>query len=135
MRPIARPWLRQSEADLEAAKVSLGAGRFEWACFQAQQSAEKALKAFLYDKGRTSILTHALDELVRECQKIDPTFAQVAEQAHLLALFYIPTRYPNALGAFQAPAEFYTHRDAQQCVNAATSVLAFVRGKLVQEQE
>jgi HEPN domain-containing protein len=41
-------WFRQAECDLAAALVSLNGGSYEWTCFQAQQSAEKALKALLY---------------------------------------------------------------------------------------
>jgi len=38
-------WLRQAEKDLRHAENSLQSGDYEWACFAAQQSAEKALKA------------------------------------------------------------------------------------------
>lgn len=56
MKRIASKWLRQAEADLLAAKDSLDHGHHEWACFQCHQAAEKALKAFLYEKGYTSIM-------------------------------------------------------------------------------
>jgi HEPN domain-containing protein len=35
-------WFRQAERDLEQAESSHREGRHEWACFAAQQSAEKA---------------------------------------------------------------------------------------------
>jgi len=35
-------WIRQADKDLSGAKNSLKAGDYEWSCFQAQQSAEKA---------------------------------------------------------------------------------------------
>jgi len=38
----AKRWLAQARRDLKAAKDSSSAGNFEWACFQAQQAAEKA---------------------------------------------------------------------------------------------
>ncbi|MBX6423069.1 HEPN domain-containing protein [Thermosulfurimonas sp. F29] len=41
-------WLTQALRDLRQAEISLGAGLFEWACFAAQQAAEKAVKA-LYE--------------------------------------------------------------------------------------
>ena len=40
-------WLKQADKDLEAANDSKETTHYEWACFQAQQSAEKALKALL----------------------------------------------------------------------------------------
>jgi HEPN domain-containing protein len=36
-------WLAQADRDLEQARASQRDGRHEWACFAAQQSAEKAL--------------------------------------------------------------------------------------------
>lgn len=49
MRKEAKKWLRQAEADLKACRDNLKDGNFEWSCFQTQQSAEKALKAYLYN--------------------------------------------------------------------------------------
>lgn len=40
-------WLKQAYSDLQAAEDSAGSDHHEWACFQAQQAAEKALKALL----------------------------------------------------------------------------------------
>lgn len=45
---FARAGLEQAEADLRAADHSMAGGSYEWACFQAQQAGEKALKAYLY---------------------------------------------------------------------------------------
>ena len=41
----SRDWLRQAIHDLEQAEESRRAGRYDWACFAAQQAAEKAVKA------------------------------------------------------------------------------------------
>ena len=41
----AHDGLRQAVRDLEQAADSQAAGRHEWACFAAQQGAEKAVKA------------------------------------------------------------------------------------------
>lgn len=38
-------WLKQARRDLLHAKMDLKEGFYEWACFSAQQAAEKALKA------------------------------------------------------------------------------------------
>ena len=67
----ARAWFEQAEADLRAAELSASGGANEWACFQAQQAGEKALKALLYGRGFTSIITHSLRRLVRECEALD----------------------------------------------------------------
>jgi HEPN domain-containing protein len=41
----AHDWLAQAERDLDQARDSQAAGRYEWACFAAQQAGEKAAKA------------------------------------------------------------------------------------------
>jgi len=47
IRPEIQDWLKEAEADLKHAKDSLKLESYHWACFAAQQSAEKALKAFV----------------------------------------------------------------------------------------
>ena len=41
----AYDWFNQALRDIEQAEDSRKAGRHEWACFAAQQAAEKAVKA------------------------------------------------------------------------------------------
>jgi HEPN domain-containing protein len=130
MRKITVKWLKQAEADLKAAGDSLISHNFEWSCFQSQQSGEKALKALLYEKGYTSVITHSLKELVRECVKFDASFNKLSKVARTLDMFYIPTRYPNGLGGDLAPTEFYEKEDAEQCINSAESILNTVRNSL-----
>lgn len=45
MSDRSRDWLTQARRDLDQAKDSRRAARHEWACFAAQQAAEKAVKA------------------------------------------------------------------------------------------
>ncbi len=123
MRQEAQRWLRQAEADLEGARVSMAGGRYEWACFQAQQAGEKALKAYLYGKGHTSIMTHSLTELVRECRRLEPALSQLVDAAKFLDMFYISTRYPNGLAGSLTPAEFYEKRDAERCLSSSELIL------------
>ncbi len=115
----AKKWLRQSGADLKAAKDSFNNKNYEWACFQSQQAAEKMLKSFLYAKGYTSVVTHSLKELTRECEKLKSDFSQIKEAAHQLDMYYIPTRYPNGLAGDLAPVDFYEKGDAEKCLNYA----------------
>jgi len=123
MRKEAKKWLRQAEADLKAAKDSLEHGNFEWSCFQSQQGAEKCLKALLYNKGYTSIVTHSVKRLVAEALKINKSLSELSSDARFLDMFYIPTRYPNSLDEDMAPTDFYEEEDAQKCLNSATLIL------------
>ncbi len=131
MRKIASKWLRQAEADIKAAKDSIKNGNYEWSCFQSQQCGEKGLKACLYEKGFTSILTHSLKELLKECSRLDASFNVLSKDARSLDMFYIPTRYPNGLGGNLAPTEFYEREDAEKCINSAESILNVVKRFLI----
>jgi HEPN domain-containing protein len=124
---FSRAWFEQAEADLRAAELSASGGAYEWACFQAQQAGEKALKGFLYARGFTSIVTHSLRRLVRECQVLEPPFAELAEAARLLDQHYIPTRYPNGLDEETPPTRYYERSDADRCLLSARSILERVK--------
>jgi HEPN domain-containing protein len=52
MSDRSKEWLAQAQRDLEQARSSQREGRHEWACFAAQQSAEKAVKALHLSKGQ-----------------------------------------------------------------------------------
>ena len=120
-------WLRQAEKDLESARDSSKAGHYEWACFQSQQAAEKALKAFLYSKGLRAVLTHSIRELVLDCSKYESDFSNFLSQAKVLDTYYIATRYPNGLVGNEIPAQYYSEEDASQCINYAGLILRIVK--------
>ncbi|MEX2751214.1 MAG: HEPN domain-containing protein, partial [Candidatus Freyarchaeota archaeon] len=63
MRGEARRWLEEAEWDLETAEYLHRNGRFNAACFYAQQSAEKAVKALLYSINE-SPWGHSVRELI-----------------------------------------------------------------------
>lgn len=120
---LAQTWYEQARADLAAAQASSAAGHYEWACFQAQQAGEKALKAFLYSHGRTSVITHSLRRLAREAATDHSAFAELDEAARWLDQHYIPTRYPNGLDTAMAPAAYYEEGDAEKCLRSARLIL------------
>lgn len=117
-------WLRQAEHDLvEVARTTLGATQYDWACFAAQQSAEKAIKA-LYHHHHAEGWGHLLDRLVEGILAEEPELAALQTAAKILDKFYIPTRYPNGL-AEGAPADAYTDVEAKQAIRYAQDILAF----------
>jgi len=61
-------WLTQAKRDLKAAKDSARNENYEWACFQAQQAAEKAVKALLYAYG-ASAWGYSVVELLEKIEK------------------------------------------------------------------
>lgn len=118
-------WFSQAEQDLKAAKSSLNSEHFEWACFQSQQSAEKALKAFLMLKGKRELLTHSVYALLKECSVFEKKFNSLME-TKALDQYYILTRYPGGLPD-GSPHEFYKLEDAEKCVSYAGKILSMIR--------
>jgi HEPN domain-containing protein len=108
-------WSRQAEADLRAAGVLCDAGEWSHSCFQAQQAAEKALKALLAERDQ-DLRSHSLAALLRELGGEAPQ--QWASQARALDKLYAPTRYPDALGD-AAPMDVFGPEDAELAMNAA----------------
>ena len=98
---------------------------YEWACFQVQQAAEKALKALWLGNGFEpwghSVL-RLIDEYPDESVRSGP-LAALRSAAKALDKLYIPTRYPNGLPDL-SPFEVYTDVEAQAAIAAARSVLA-----------
>ncbi len=133
MRPDPRAegarWLSQAERDLDDARFLTAHGRHHLACFLAQQSAEKALKAALYASGETTVLGHSAAELAKRAAQRDPRFESVAHPSTSLDKFYIPTRYPNAMPG-GIPSEAYDAGDAERAIGDAETVLTRVREAL-----
>ncbi len=121
---IAARWFEQARWDLKAAGDSKALGNYEWACFQAQQAAEKALKATILAAGAAHPTTHSVRILVAECERLDPRFAELRPAAEL-DQFYAPTRYPDALPG-DVPHAYYAEEAAERCLSLASSVIEFV---------
>ncbi|MEJ2249465.1 MAG: HEPN domain-containing protein [Candidatus Lokiarchaeota archaeon] len=104
-----KDWIKQADEDLNAAKDSEKNDHFEWACFQAQQSAEKSLKSFLL------FLKSEYDALKEKCQELD--------------MHYIQPRYPNGF-ASGYPAEYYNKKLALKCIEYAKAINQFIKKKI-----
>ncbi|MGB9718955.1 MAG: HEPN domain-containing protein [Thermoproteota archaeon] len=120
---LARRWLKQAERDLKAARDSFNSGNYEWACFQAQQAAEKALKAVLFLRGFRAVLTHSIFELVNrvgdeELKKEDVKF---------LDSVYVASRYPNSFSEEVVPSEYFDAGDAEKCLRLSELILERAR--------
>jgi HEPN domain-containing protein len=123
----ARRWLRQARHDRDAARLNAAQGFPEVACFLAQQSAEKALKAFLYARGQGPVLGHSTLALCGEAAALEGSFGALADRCRRLDQLYIPTRYPNGLPA-GIPHDFFTREQADGALRDLGAVLAVVEG-------
>jgi len=127
MRRNGDRWWREAQSDLAAARDSLKTGRHTWCCFQAQQAAEKGLKACLMAKGRSAVITHLLVELVLQCVRYDRSFPNIRNEAKELDRFYIPTRTPDGLAGNLTPSEYFTESDARDALRWCESILTVCR--------
>jgi len=120
----ARRWFTQALRDFKAARDSFEDGNYEWSCFQAQQAAEKALKALLYAYGR-GVWGHSLVELLNYLRDV----AEVSEELYVIARgldrHYIPSRYPNAFESGY-PGMYYDKPTAERAIRDAEVILDFI---------
>ena len=116
-------WMDQARGDLEHARADLNGGFHEWACFSAQQAAEKAVKAVFQAMGAEA-WGHAVADLLTELRQRHPVSETLVDAALELDKAYIPTRYPNAHPS-GAPRTRYTRTEATRLIGHADQVLQF----------
>jgi len=94
---VASVWLQRARSDLrlaEAALKTIGVVP-EDACFHAQQSAEKALKALLIAHGLPFPRTHVLETLLDLLKAADVDVPPDVDEAFVLTQYAVETRYPG----------------------------------------
>jgi HEPN domain-containing protein len=121
-------WFRQAEADLAHARTSVEARQYEWACFAAQQSAEKSLKALVEHLGGDS-WGHSVTMLFGSLADRVHVVPELLDAGKRLDKHYITTRYPNGFDQ-GAPVDYYTADEAHTAIDDATTILQFVRRSL-----
>ena len=126
MSSRADDWFNQAKRDLEQAKDSRRAERHEWACFAAQQAAEKAIKALHLSLGQEA-WGHVVAKLIDELPIVPPK--QLIEKGRVLDNFYIPARYPNGHPS-GAPFEHYGSLQSEEAIKYASEIIEFVDTKM-----
>lgn len=123
MPPRYEDWLRQAKRDLEHAKRALGDGDYEWACFAAQQSAEKAVKSVFLRLNRTA-WGHSVSALLQQLPSPWQADESLVNAGKELDKHYILPRYPNSYPQ-GAPYDYYTRAEAERAITHTTHILAF----------
>ena len=124
----ARDWLAQALRDLEQAEDSERGARHEWACFAAQQAAEKAVKALHLHLGQEA-WGHAVARLLEELPDTVGVPRELIEKGRVLDNFYIPARYPNSHPE-GAPFQHYGALQSAEAIRHAGEIVAFVRSQM-----
>ncbi len=118
-------WLRQAEYDLRAAEWNQQGGFFAPACFWAQQSAAKSLRAFLFFNGEDARETRSVVELIDRAMTYEEEFRSFVGTSTSLDIYYKTSRFPDALPG-GVPAEVISDRDAVEAVRQAADILEVI---------
>lgn len=119
-------WLEAAREDLEHAGHAEEGGYFQWACFSAQQAAEKAVKAVFQSMGAEA-WGHSVSDLLDELADRRNVPDELVDRAIELDKAYIATRYPDAHQS-GTPGQRYTRREANRLRGYAEEILEFSEG-------
>ena len=122
----ANDWFQQALRDLDQARDSQTAGRHEWACFAAQQAAEKAVKALHLALGQDA-WGHVVHRLLAELPVAVPP--ELTDRAKVLDAHYIPARYPNGHPE-GAPFEHFGSLQSREALDHAGAIVEFCRAEM-----
>jgi HEPN domain-containing protein len=115
----SRDWFTQALRDLEHAENDVRGGFYDWACFSAQQAAEKGVKAALQKLGAEA-WGHSVASLLEALPQKPP--ANLLDHALELDKAYIPARYPNAHPS-GAPHQLYVEAEARRLIGYAREII------------
>ncbi len=112
-------WIERARASLALAKSQKTPGiLLEDLCYQAQQAAEKALKAIYLKRGAAFPFVHSLDQLLAGLEDLGLETPEAVDQATLLTRYAVETRYPGAY-------EPVTMAEYQEAIGFAETILAW----------
>jgi len=116
-------WIDRARSNLTRAKHIIEGVYLEDLCFDAQQAAEKAIKAVLIFLGVRFPRTHDLAELLTLVEKAGWSVPEKVKRASMLTPYAVESRYPG----LSEPVNDEEHREA---VAIAEEVLRWAEGVL-----
>jgi HEPN domain-containing protein len=121
-------WFRQARRDLEHARESAVNGKHEWACFAAQQAAEKAVKALHLSLGQEAwglMVSRLIQDLPDEVDFPEG----LLDKARILDNTYIPARYPSGHPE-GSPFEYFGRKQSEEAIAYASEIVEFVNNEM-----
>lgn len=118
-----REWLNRTRSNLLRAKAKVPDVYLEDLCFDAQQAAEKAIKAVLLSKGTAFPYTHDVADLLTLLERQGEVIPASIREAGRLTRYAVGTRYPGV-------TEPITEEEYQEAVHIAETVLAWAEGQI-----
>jgi HEPN domain-containing protein len=119
-----REWLRRARGNLTYARVESEGVLAEDRAFNAQQAAEKALKAVLLHAGETIPFTHDLRELIGRLIRAGIGVPPEVDAADVLTPYAVAGRYPADT------EEMVTAVELVEAIAVAAQVVEWVEGQV-----
>jgi HEPN domain-containing protein len=124
MRKEAEAWLKISAEDLQSAEVLSDRKLFRPACYHAQQSVEKSLKALIVDRDFEIPRTHNILDLNNTAKQLGYSLEVTDEDAVFLSSVY-RARYPSDAGLL--PLGEPLEQDAERALNIAQGMARWMK--------
>lgn len=118
-------WLRRAKSNLAlASQPKLEQVYWEDLCFEAQQAAEKAIKAVLLSKGVRFRFVHDIAELLTLLEQNSVTIPETVRAAAALTDYSVEARYPG-------PFEPVTESEFTEALRIARSVVSWAEAQIM----
>jgi HEPN domain-containing protein len=118
-----REWLNRARSNLAHARATSPEVLLEDLCFDAQQAAEKAIKAVFIGRSEPFPYIHELRKLLGLLKHNGLKIPKYVQEADKLSRFAVVTRYPAAVGPV-------TRRQYQRAVRIAAAVLRWAERQI-----
>ncbi len=133
-KALVRSWLTKAASDLRGARI-LGAADeppLDTAIYHCQQTAEKAVKAFLVSKELFPEKTHDIRKLTLAAAGHEPRFNELLDVAASLTPYAWEFRYPDDLGETYPTREEFDEalQHAQAIYDFVLNLLPTVTGRV-----
>jgi HEPN domain-containing protein len=122
-----REWLNRARSNLIQAKERQPGVYLEDLCFNAQQAAEKAIKAMLIHRDVAFPYIHDLTELLQLLQETGERIPDSVKRAGLLSRFAVFTRYPGI-------ARPVSHQEYEEAIAIAEEVVRWAEERILPRQ-
>jgi len=121
----ARRWLESAREDLAYARHAAAGSHHAPACFFAQQTGEKAVKALHYADGARAVIGRSVRALIEQLDPRVPALDALLDTTRELDLLYVPTRYPNGLDT-GTPGQAFSETQSERALKLAARLVAVV---------
>lgn len=125
-RPKHMAWFLQAESDLRSVKALIATSHYSHACFNAQQASEKAMKSVAFYRGADMVKSHSLAQIIKDLN-INGTLAAHASK---LDVYYLTSRYPDALPDHSLPSESFSKEMAEEALQMAEDFVRHAKREL-----